>query len=150
VLPAMGYSGEQLADLEQTIDEAAVDVVVSGTPIDLGRLIRTSRRLIKRDRFGRSSNRVVLRAVVLAFERGASEGVALSLVLSTSANRPGEPPAVRVESAPAGIADLAVDGGSRSGVPSTIVRVDSSGVRVLRQGAISLGDHGLDAPGTSP
>lgn len=92
----------------------------------------------------------LLRAVVLAFERGASEGVALSLVLSTSANRPGEPPAVRVESAPAGIADLAVDGGSRSGVPSTIVRVDSSGVRVLRQGAISLGDHGLDAPGTSP
>jgi predicted GTPase len=41
VLPAMGYSEEQLRELEQTIDEAAVDVVVTGTPIDLGRLVRT-------------------------------------------------------------------------------------------------------------
>ncbi len=51
VLPAMGYSDEQLADLEQTIDEAAVDVVVSGTPIDLGRLIRT-RHPIRHARYG--------------------------------------------------------------------------------------------------
>jgi predicted GTPase len=41
VLPAMGYSPEQLRELEQTIDEAAVDVVVTGTPIDLARLVRT-------------------------------------------------------------------------------------------------------------
>jgi len=41
VLPAMGYSPQQLRELEQTIDEAAVDVVVTGTPIDLGRLVRT-------------------------------------------------------------------------------------------------------------
>ena len=35
----MGYGDEQLADLEATIDRVACDVVVTGTPIDLGRLI---------------------------------------------------------------------------------------------------------------
>jgi predicted GTPase len=41
VLPAMGYSDEQLHELEQTIDAAECDVVVTGTPIDLSRLITT-------------------------------------------------------------------------------------------------------------
>jgi predicted GTPase len=39
VLPAMGYGADQLADLAETIRRAPVDVVVSGTPMDLGRLI---------------------------------------------------------------------------------------------------------------
>ncbi len=39
VLPAMGYSDEQLAELEATINATDCDVVVTGTPIDLGRLI---------------------------------------------------------------------------------------------------------------
>jgi predicted GTPase len=39
VLPAMGYSDEQLHELEQTINRVECDVVVTGTPIDLGRLI---------------------------------------------------------------------------------------------------------------
>jgi predicted GTPase len=39
VLPAMGYGDEQLRELEQTISSAECDVVVTGTPIDLGRLI---------------------------------------------------------------------------------------------------------------
>ena len=39
VLPAMGYSAEQLADLAATIDATPCDVVAIGTPIDLGRLI---------------------------------------------------------------------------------------------------------------
>ncbi len=42
VLPAMGYSDEQLADLQATIEAAPEGtVVVAGTPIDLGRLIQT-------------------------------------------------------------------------------------------------------------
>jgi predicted GTPase len=41
VLPAMGYSDEQLAELEETIDACDCDVVVTGTPIDLARLIRS-------------------------------------------------------------------------------------------------------------
>jgi len=39
VLPAVGYSPEQLADLEATIAAVECDAVVIGTPIDLGRLI---------------------------------------------------------------------------------------------------------------
>jgi predicted GTPase len=41
VLPAMGYSGEQLHDLQETINAADCDVVVTGTPIDLSRLIES-------------------------------------------------------------------------------------------------------------
>jgi predicted GTPase len=41
VLPAMGYSDEQLHELEETINAADCDVVVTGTPIDLGRLIHS-------------------------------------------------------------------------------------------------------------
>jgi predicted GTPase len=41
VLPAMGYSDEQLRELERTIDACDCDVVVTGTPIDLSRLIRS-------------------------------------------------------------------------------------------------------------
>ena len=40
VLPAMGYSAQQLHELEATIDAIDCDVVVAGTPVDLGRLIR--------------------------------------------------------------------------------------------------------------
>jgi len=50
VLPAMGYSEEQLHDLEETINAAECDVVVTGTPIDLGRLIR-SRHPIRHVRY---------------------------------------------------------------------------------------------------
>jgi predicted GTPase len=39
VLPAMGYSDEQLRELERTINATPCDVVVTGTPIDLTRLI---------------------------------------------------------------------------------------------------------------
>jgi predicted GTPase len=39
VLPAMGYSDEQLEELGKTIRDAECDVVVLGTPMDLGRLV---------------------------------------------------------------------------------------------------------------
>jgi predicted GTPase len=39
VLPAMGYSDEQLLELEQTINATNCDVVVSATPVDLTRLV---------------------------------------------------------------------------------------------------------------
>jgi predicted GTPase len=39
VLPAMGYSDGQLAEMEKIISAADVDVVVIGTPIDLRRVI---------------------------------------------------------------------------------------------------------------
>jgi predicted GTPase len=50
VLPAMGYSDEQLSELEQTVNRIDCDVVVTGTPIDLGRLI-DSRHPIRHVRY---------------------------------------------------------------------------------------------------
>ncbi len=43
VLPAMGYGDEQLADLAATIAAVPCDVVVTGTPIDLARIVRIDR-----------------------------------------------------------------------------------------------------------
>jgi predicted GTPase len=39
LLPAMGYGGDQIADLEETINNTAADLVLIATPIDLGRII---------------------------------------------------------------------------------------------------------------
>jgi predicted GTPase len=39
LLPAEGYGGEMLKDLEETIDAVDCDAVIVGTPIDLGRII---------------------------------------------------------------------------------------------------------------
>jgi predicted GTPase len=39
VLPAMGYSEQQLSELAQTIRAVPCDLVVTGTPIDLARLV---------------------------------------------------------------------------------------------------------------
>ena len=43
LLPAMGYSEEQMKDLTATIDKVDCDSVVIGTPIDLGRIIKLSK-----------------------------------------------------------------------------------------------------------
>jgi len=40
VLPAMGYGAKQMADLEATINASNADLVISATPIDLGRIIQ--------------------------------------------------------------------------------------------------------------
>jgi predicted GTPase len=40
LLPAMGYSQQQLKDLEETINKTVCDAVVIGTPIDLNRIIK--------------------------------------------------------------------------------------------------------------
>ena len=43
LLPAMGYSDEQLKDLETTINNTDCDAVVIGTPIDLSRIININK-----------------------------------------------------------------------------------------------------------
>ena len=42
VLPAMGYSREQLSEMERVIDSASPDLVVIASPIDLSRLVHVS------------------------------------------------------------------------------------------------------------
>ncbi len=43
VLPAMGYGKEQIAELEQTINNTPCDLVIVATPIDLRRLMQINR-----------------------------------------------------------------------------------------------------------
>ncbi len=43
LLPAMGYSAEQLKDLETTINSTDCDAVVIGTPIDLQRIVKINK-----------------------------------------------------------------------------------------------------------
>jgi predicted GTPase len=43
ILPAMGYGADMVHDLEYTIDNAEVDLVLSATPIDLRRLIKINK-----------------------------------------------------------------------------------------------------------
>jgi predicted GTPase len=43
ILPAMGYGDEMMRELEQTINNADVDLVVIGTPIDLASLLKINK-----------------------------------------------------------------------------------------------------------
>jgi len=47
VLPAMGYSPEQIKDLKETIDAVPCDVVVSATPIDITRVLKTNKPIVR-------------------------------------------------------------------------------------------------------
>jgi predicted GTPase len=47
ILPAMGYSAKQIEELEQTIQATPCDVVVIGTPIDLTRILRIEKPMVR-------------------------------------------------------------------------------------------------------
>jgi predicted GTPase len=47
ILPAMGYSPEQIAELETTITKTPCDVVVVGTPIDLTRVLKIDKPAVR-------------------------------------------------------------------------------------------------------
>lgn len=47
ILPAMGYSRAQVRELEQTINATDCDLVVSGTPIDLNRVLKANKPIIR-------------------------------------------------------------------------------------------------------
>lgn len=47
VLPAMGYGEAQLRALAETINKADVEVVVSGTPIDLTRVLKINKKIVR-------------------------------------------------------------------------------------------------------
>jgi predicted GTPase len=46
VLPAMGYSPEQIAELEETIRRSDAEFVLDGSPVDLGRLVHVPQPII--------------------------------------------------------------------------------------------------------
>jgi predicted GTPase len=47
LLPAMGYSAGQIADLEQTINAADADLVLLATPVDLRKLVRIDKPAVR-------------------------------------------------------------------------------------------------------
>ena len=47
VLPAMGYSEQQIAELEESINNVDCDVVLVGTPFDLGRLLDVEKPTVR-------------------------------------------------------------------------------------------------------
>lgn len=47
VLPAMGYSAEQIEDLRKTIEACPCDLVVSATPVDLERLVKIDKPIAR-------------------------------------------------------------------------------------------------------
>ncbi len=80
---------------------------------------------------------IALRCPGNPFLRAAVQN-ATGIVISTSANEPGKPPMVLPEGFPGEVADLIVDQGTLSGIPSTIVSVQEDKVVVLREGAVSI------------
>ena len=47
ILPAMGYGEEQVRELEETINRADCDVVIAGTPVDLRRVIKVNKPIVR-------------------------------------------------------------------------------------------------------
>jgi predicted GTPase len=47
VLPALGYGEKQIQELQQTINNADCDIVVSGTPIDITRVLKTDKKIVR-------------------------------------------------------------------------------------------------------
>jgi predicted GTPase len=47
LLPAMGYSRKQILELEETINQTECDTVITGTPIDLGKIIRINKPIVR-------------------------------------------------------------------------------------------------------
>jgi len=47
ILPAMGYGKEQVRELEETINRSGCDVVVSGTPVDLRRVVKVNMPIVR-------------------------------------------------------------------------------------------------------
>ena len=47
LLPAMGYDRKQILELEETINQTDCDIVITGTPIDLGKIIRINKPIVR-------------------------------------------------------------------------------------------------------
>jgi predicted GTPase len=47
ILPAMGYSDLQIKELQETINKSNADIVLSGTPIDLNRVIKVNKPIVR-------------------------------------------------------------------------------------------------------
>ena len=47
MLPALGYSEEQVAELQETVNKVDCAIVISGTPIDITRVIKVEKPVLR-------------------------------------------------------------------------------------------------------
>ena len=47
IVPAMGYTDQQIEDLENTLNKVKCDIILNGSPIDLKKLINTNKPIVK-------------------------------------------------------------------------------------------------------
>jgi len=47
IVPAMGYNDDQIENLEKTLNNAKADVILNGSPIDLTKLIKANKPIVK-------------------------------------------------------------------------------------------------------
>ena len=47
IVPAMGYTDQQIEDLEKTLNNAKADIILNGSPIDLNKLIKANKPIVK-------------------------------------------------------------------------------------------------------
>jgi len=76
VLPALGYDPAQLQALESTINAADADIVVSATPVDLSRLLRINKPVVRARYEFAETGEPRLSAIVDAFVAKQASGTA--------------------------------------------------------------------------
>ncbi len=47
IVPAMGYNDQQIKDMEETLNNAEAEVIIDGSPIDLGKLIKSNKPIVR-------------------------------------------------------------------------------------------------------
>jgi predicted GTPase len=47
VLPALGYSERQIRELEEVINSSPAEIIISATPINLSRVIKTNKPILR-------------------------------------------------------------------------------------------------------
>jgi predicted GTPase len=96
VLPAVGYSTAQLHALEMTINHAAADLVVSATTVDLDRLLRANKPILRARYDFAEVGEPTLSAIVDAFmDRVSSGGAAARFSPPTFDSRQSASPPLR-------------------------------------------------------
>jgi predicted GTPase len=73
VLPAVGYSEKQIAELKDTIDATPCDVIIVGTPVDLRRIIRFNKPAVRVKYELQVLGPICLEEIVDSFLRGKRE-----------------------------------------------------------------------------
>jgi predicted GTPase len=77
VLPAMGYGDKQVKDLEATIKRSKVDSVIIGTPIDLSRIIKIDKPMLRvtydLEEIGRPTLEDALEPILKKMQKGSKK-----------------------------------------------------------------------------